>query len=70
MKCLNENCLLNEKHKCGSPMVDDERFTCEGKDKVQNKQNTMNGWNNAIKIEVSKHEQAREKKRAEVGGMG
>lgn len=56
MECLNENCLLNENKKCGSPMVDDKRFTCEGKDKVQNKQNTINGWTNAIKLEVSKYE--------------
>ena len=56
MKCLNENCLLNENKKCGSPMVDDERFTCEGKHKVQKKQNTINGWTNAIKLEVANHE--------------
>lgn len=56
MKCLNENRLLNEKHKCGSPMVDDKRFTCEGKDKVQKRQNKINGWTNAIKLEVANHE--------------
>lgn len=56
MECLNENCLLNENKKCGSPMLKDERFTCEGKHKVQKKQNTMNGWTNAIKLEVAKHE--------------
>ena len=56
MKCLNENCLLNENKKCGSPMLKDERFTCEGKHKVQKKQNMINGWTNAIKLEVAKHE--------------
>ena len=57
MKCLNENCLLNEKHKCGSPMLKDERFTCESKEKVQKKNSVMNIWDNSIKVnKVVKHE--------------
>ena len=49
MKCLNENCLLNKKRKCGSPCQKEERFTCEGKDKAQGKQTRTTDWNRVKK---------------------
>lgn len=45
MRCLNENCLLNENHLCGSVFVSKGNASCEGRHKVQPKHHFKPNFN-------------------------
>ena len=49
VKCLNENCLLNTNKECGSPVLGEDRFTCQGKQKVKIKEKKISNWRKSTK---------------------